>query len=549
MSGQPSDWAALARLIAGRDDILRVAGDDGFRAQPWPDAQPDRPYAVHLYDRAGRAAKVLALDLDAKTPSGVAGVRRDLANIERVLSGVGLRYAVAASGPAGGRHVLVPFEDGIPYRAAMAVATWFAVGCPTLDTSPVSNSVTGALRPPGAPHTAGGTSTIVSGLDAFADQNSTRELRELLIRVEAEPILAERAKPLPEHLYRMLRHGEGVDLYKSMSEATMALAVSVISRGASPGWLARQLVHHENKFATLLATTPKRDGTRRDVEHLIAVTLRQAETFVAVRPPVSNNADMTELLDKIERAASTTRWAGTGGLSAAAVLAAHIAVARRCGSLTHNVSQRELCELAAIGSRDTIRRAQLLLQKLGWLRFEKANQAIESHTWKLRLPSPRLGIAGMSDRPQVPLDPLGHQVFAWRQLGKAAARVLAALELGPASINELADRTGLCEGTIRRSAAKLYTAGLLARSRTARGWRLELAVQPEPAANPTFSRWSNALERLSEMLGANEWLARMRERHEWERMIYRAFVLDVEADRAARKAAKAAKDPPALAAA
>ncbi|WP_157254837.1 hypothetical protein [Nonomuraea typhae] len=118
--------------------------------------RPDGPYAWFLTN-SRQEFEFLGFDFDAGR-FGRAAVQRDVAELRERLDAADLRYVECASGPGGGAHVWVPVE---PTAAAVVRQLAYAAGrlLPTLDKSPLTNPATGCLRPPGAPHRAGGIST------------------------------------------------------------------------------------------------------------------------------------------------------------------------------------------------------------------------------------------------------------------------------------------------------------------------------------------------------------------------------------------------------
>src|SRR5664279_6099966 len=65
--------------------------------------------------------------------------------------------------PGRGRHVWVARAEPVTAAVVAGIAHGLAGMLPSLDTAPLLNSRTGALRPPGAPHRSGGTSQVIAG--------------------------------------------------------------------------------------------------------------------------------------------------------------------------------------------------------------------------------------------------------------------------------------------------------------------------------------------------------------------------------------------------
>lgn len=150
MTREASGALALAAGFVGRHDI------DGLR--------PEVPWAVSLFDDSGRA-HLLCFDLDAHTPDKTAQVKTDLDTLLELLRTARIRSVVTASSGRsdGGRHVWVALTDGIDATLVATLARAVRQLCPTLDVAPLSNSKTGCVRPPGAPHKLGRTATVLQG--------------------------------------------------------------------------------------------------------------------------------------------------------------------------------------------------------------------------------------------------------------------------------------------------------------------------------------------------------------------------------------------------
>lgn len=124
---------------------------------------PDGVWATHLTDAAGNF-HFIALDLDGKTPTAAEQARRDRDRIVAWLEEADVEYVVCSSGGRGeGWHIWIALYDGVDHQLVWALRDQLKAGCPSLDTAPLGNLRTGAVRPPWAPHASGGTSTPVAG--------------------------------------------------------------------------------------------------------------------------------------------------------------------------------------------------------------------------------------------------------------------------------------------------------------------------------------------------------------------------------------------------
>lgn len=171
-------------------------------------AEPDRPWAVYLAD-GDRRFHLLAFDLDAKAAGSAAAAERDADTIAGLLDDAGLAAVVCESGPGGGRHVWTALAEPADPESVATLARLARHLCPTLDLAPLSNPVTGCVRPPGAPHRSGGRSVVLRGdTTALTAPTGTRaQVRALIERLaqlvdDAEPSQTpdpRRPLPLDDH--------------------------------------------------------------------------------------------------------------------------------------------------------------------------------------------------------------------------------------------------------------------------------------------------------------------------------------------------------------
>lgn len=198
-------WSAV-RVVSPRPRVRVAAVDEvtGRAVNDYPGTvsvrgvEPVVPYAMHLAV-AGKY-KLLAFDLDA-TNTSPAVVLEDLAQLRVWLGAAGIPCLVAASGPGGGRHVWAAIAgDGVEAGRVGVLARALGARLPTLDIAPLTNPVTGCVRPPGAPHRAPGwASAVVEGawdvlLEPVATPASVEALLEIVGPAPAPP--ARRSGPV-----------------------------------------------------------------------------------------------------------------------------------------------------------------------------------------------------------------------------------------------------------------------------------------------------------------------------------------------------------------
>lgn len=163
----------MVRALGGRGDDVRLLAHDNSSlgpAQPWTAEIADLPYVVPLGNKHGRFSTV-ALDFDAKLGEpGDAATHADI--VCSLLDEAGFPYVLARSGPFEGRHVffIVRGPGGVEVRTTrLLVRRLIALGLTTLDPSCMS-SVQSCIRPPGAPHRAGGVSTPLVSWETAVDR-------------------------------------------------------------------------------------------------------------------------------------------------------------------------------------------------------------------------------------------------------------------------------------------------------------------------------------------------------------------------------------------
>jgi hypothetical protein len=165
-AGEAGWWAGLWRELSPRRTV-RV--DRGlvhvYESAEWAELGevPLLPYAVYLTG-ADRRFRLLPFDLDPARGDVDVSCRRLCA----VLDDAGVEYVVAASGPAGGRHVWTVWPQGLDAAAVRRLTGVLQVLAPALDDSALANPATGCVRPIGAPHRHGGRAELVDGLPGRA---------------------------------------------------------------------------------------------------------------------------------------------------------------------------------------------------------------------------------------------------------------------------------------------------------------------------------------------------------------------------------------------
>lgn len=412
----------LTRAISPRPTV-RVAAVDAYGealnaytgVRRVAHMEPSAPWAVYL---AGpdRMFRLLCFDLDAKTAGAAASAARDADVLASLLIDVGLSPVVCASGLTGGRHVWAALAEGVDADTMSRLAHLAQHVCPSLDLSPLTNAVTGCVRPPGAPHRDGGHSTVLTGeLRALTEPTGTvaqiRALTERLVRLvdDAEPAhTIDPRKPLPldDHSRLFLpgprRELAAVSAAALREDAASGDASAVLWR-VLIGAAAARWRHAD--VAALVATAPglehvrtERDrGTRRPRGRVAAArTLRRqwdkAVKFVATtdrqigddptfdRRAGAIAAHVRALQARADAAAG--RWTHGGGPADRRILDVLCILALQALSGAVEADTRRLGLLAGVG-RETARTALQRLAEDGWIACARAADGPHGAHWTI----------------------------------------------------------------------------------------------------------------------------------------------------------------------
>jgi len=538
-----SEAWALTRAVSPRP-VVRVADVDAYgkavntytrRARTAGD-QPNAPWAVYLTDQTG-AFRLLAFDFDAAKGDPA----NDAATFCGWLENAGLPHLLTRSGPSGGRHVWLALADAVPAGVVDILARLVRARLPSLDIAPLSNPVTGCVRPPGAPHRAGGSSTVLAGdLSALtaptvAAADVARLVDTLAAGHRPEPLApsapsapGDPAAALPVdragRLYlpgvrRQLPAGsvQALQVDAAAMDANRVLC-RVLDGAAAARWRCADI-------AVLVARSPGLEHVRsqgqgpgvprrvRSPGESRAVLARQwdrAVRWVAAHPRASNLDDPTfepraaALAAAVEATqtradAAAGRWAGAGGPADRRVLDALCVLSLHAMSAVVEADIRRLGLLCGIG-RETARTALLRLARDGWVTRHAPADGPRAASWSLNgalctaidVPSrsqaaPRPPGAGSAERNRwltllrARLRAAAHDAFTPAGgLGHATGQLYATLTGQPVSTSRLAHQLGISLGDtgIRLGALR---AARLAR-RTSKGWSVVRADRRDAAA-------------------------------------------------------------------
>ncbi|MGY5036515.1 hypothetical protein ACWC9U_38205 [Streptomyces sp. 900116325] len=460
-----------------------------------PVAAPVVPWAIYLAG-ADRRYRLLAFDFDSGR-HGADVADADAARICGHLSELGVPHLRAHSGPTGGQHVWVRLsEPGVAAADVRQLAHVLRQHYPSLDTAPLSNAVTGAVRPPGAPHRHGGYSlpylqgpALGEVLARMASCTPPEVVEWLLAR---HPHSVTVAREDGTRTFRIVEDGEGPRLdrpRRALSERTRDLLATVPPPGTDRSALAHSILLGMARAGHALAdvcraadSAPGLVRLRDDAARGRGEVARQWQRALAAAAeftPVSvvKRAPVDDELDRVEAAvtADPVRWSRPGGASDERILHALIVVARIARTRTVDIDVRRLAEAAAVDASTVSRRLRVLAGE-GWVTRVHPGAGTRAATWKLVLPEVDATQGEPAPAPTGTSPTLlhhhTHDVWTNRSgLGGAAARIhWAATNFGKHTFSAshriplaqfVSAETGYTAATVTRTLAHLRTLGLL----------------------------------------------------------------------------------------
>lgn len=534
-----ADSWALTVAVSPRSRV-RVAVVDAYgtvlndyRDRTLGAAAPERPWAVYL---AGpdRRFRLLAFDLDAHGDPAAAA--RDADVLGGLLRDVGVSYVLCESGPTGGRHVWVGLAESVDAETVATLARLIKHLCPTLDLSPLCNAVTGCVRPPGAPHRAGGRSTVLSGdVDALSAPTATAaQVRALVSLVAglvddtepARPIDPRSPLPLDTHgrLHlagprRQLPANSSAALRETPLDASATLW-RVLIGAAAARWRhsdVAALVDTEPGLEHVRSRVTTRGRAARPRGEQAAVLGRQwdkAVRYVAASdrqigddPTFDRRADAmaTHVRDVQQRAdVAAGRWTRGGGPADRRVLDVLSFLALHALSASVEADIRRLALLAGVG-RETARMALLRLADDGRIAQTTAADGTRAAHWTIdpqgvlhsnsnlarSQTDPRPPGAGAAERTtllatlRTRITDAAHDLFTATcpALGHLAGNLYARMDSRPRTLDELSPIIGADPLRTRRLLDRLTYAGIIERGRE--GWRrVDAHSPPRPLSAP-----------------------------------------------------------------
>lgn len=526
---QPDPWL-LTQTISPRPTV-RVASVDAYgeiqnqyaqtqRVGPTP---PDTPWAMYL---AGpdRAFKLLCFDHDAKTAGAADVAARDAEVTAGILARVGLEPVVCASGPGGGRHVWVALTDSVDGETVATLARLMQHLCPTLDLAPLTNAAAGCVRPPGAPHRAGGVSTVIAGsVGALTAPTGTaaqvRAAAEHVAQLieDAEPAhssTADRPLPVDKHQHRYIpgprrplprASAAALDEDAAMGDAS-AVLWRILIGAAAARWRYEDVAALVERPGMAHILTQRQRGTRvprtpADAAERLSHHWNRAVKWSAANPRRKSEDDSTfderaggiaaHVRHVQQRAdAAAGRWTTPAGPTDRRVLDVLCVLALQGLTTTVAADIRRLGLLAGIG-RETARTGLLRLAAQGWIVQDSPAEGTHAARWTIG-PSPVIHNSPAESRSQVetraPRTHTGaatriallaqltarttdaaHDAFTPGALGHHAGNLYARCTTDPQSAAALAQITGASLSRTLSSLDRLVDAGVLLVD--VQGWR------------------------------------------------------------------------------
>ena len=551
MSPRPTVRVAAVDAAGTVLNEYRPGADRKINADP-----PDRPWAVYLANK-DRQFELLCFDLDSKGPNGVEAAHKDAATISAFLQEAGLDTVVCQSGPTGGRHVWTALKEPVDPENVATLARLTRHLCPTLDLAPLTNPVTGCVRPPGAPHRTAGHSTILNGnINALTSPQGTQKQVTNLIETLAALINNEKPGPTPLTGQPLPRDQHGRLYLPGTKRAlptpsTLALEADAACGDASAVlWTiligAASARWHYQDIAALAANSPGMEHvrtyrdrsnrvarTRIDSEKILKRQWDKAVKYVARNPrqigedPTFERraSEITQHIRSVqERAkASVGRWTQGGGPTDWRVLITLSLYALQALTITVEADIRRLAITAGIG-RETARTALLRLAEDGWITQTKPAHGPHGAHWKINASpcihnptdtarsqaDPRPAGAGAAERNTLQtkltgiLEAAAHDLFTNTPgLGPLAGNLYSHTTESPRAAEDLAHHTGIRLEHVRTLLHRLAVNHIITLTPT--GW------QRAPLDQRT---------RAAKELGAHGTLEKRRGRYKIERELW-----------------------------
>lgn len=447
-----------------------------------PQQCPDFPWALHLTDTDHRY-RLLAFDFDT-SKYGLEIACADADELSTQLTELGVQHLRTTSGPTGGQHIWLQLSDAAEPAEVKELARALAQHYLTLDISPLCNSVTGAVRGPGAPHREGGRSLpyqsgrdLIRTLDAMRTGAPVDVIGWLLARhPHTSSLTGAGARLTP---IRIIDSVDGPHLdspRRPLSTRTKLLMSTPPAKDCDRSAVAYSILlglartgHTLKDAENAVAIAPGLVRLREDREHGHTFTLAKqwgraltaAATFAPSAPPGPDALDAE--LDAIEACLyeHSATFARPGGPSDERILHALVHLARTARTRILDIDRRRLGQLTGLDGSTISRRLHALTGQQ-WVRQVHSGSGTRGATWKLNTPPDRYLCTAAPQGEHAPAIPASHTLLThhthdlWTPhpgLGAAYARIHYQLHRGIHEAETLAKRTGYSLRTIRTALA------------------------------------------------------------------------------------------------
>ena len=466
------------------------------------------PFALHLTDESGKF-RLLALDFDAHHAGSTAD--KDLAACTAALTATGIEHLVCSSGPGGGYHVWIRLSTAVSPQRLAPIIDAFSAAWPSLDRGPLSNSRTGCVRAPSAPHRAGGTSMPLT--DPHIRPVSLRVLRTVRTRltqppqtkgtstagagivpipvhvdVQGHPCLAGPRRPLNPQIRALARapisartdaSAVGWSILLACAHARMQYR-DVHEAAFTDRWPGLEFVRTSRTSAG--ERTPRFDAeaelTRQWARAVTAASFTPRSTTAPSPARRAAEAIVAELLPRMN--AQPDRWAGKTGAQDRLLLLG--LAARTLAAAADNVQLSERDWAIAVGlTRDVVTSRLKVLVQQGWIARVQRSAGPWAAVWRVGRPgggkqrSGAVFSAELEQRLQGELECARADIWHARSLGVLGLRVWELLSSERLSVKQVAARLGVCASTVRSKIAALQSYGLATSSGRAYQGRSRLA--------------------------------------------------------------------------
>jgi hypothetical protein len=531
----------------------------GIKLTPLP---PSVPAAVLTYAADGTTS-CLSMDFDSSGRGGREEAAGQAIAFTRLIAACGGRTVMDRS-INGGRHVYLPLRRRVPVDQVRALMAALSKRYRTLDSACMRNSASGAIRPPGAAHAAGGHQELLTAFDealaAFQQPNSDDVWRALLKHLgpfDYVPALnggglgtaslnaphAHRpggSVPLPPELLAIAQTGtyDG-QRYDSGSEARQAVLTSAYRRGwrlhevaermDSGEWagLNKLYLRYRGRTARALAGDWKKAADFVSRVSVAAISNTSRSSHAPHQETPRHVQRFISEWSNAMYAAERKRYAGRDGQSVRLVLRSLRSLAQARGVRYPKFGVRSIA-LGCNLDHSTVSRVLIRLREEDDP-LVKLVDNLRGHgnadIYELVIPTAHEQLAKAKRWRPGRFEPI-HPAFA--ELGAPAALVYDALleRRGPVStVQEMAELS------------------LLGRDAAGDALRLLAAYGLAECDEEGWRRGPANIGAVADVLGATEWYQERVERYRKDRAIYAEKIVALAAKRAAQETAQIPAQP------